>query len=97
MSASIGESARMQADSTLHRSDIDWARREPVSFTVQTALSDVEECAPTELDPLADYVDPDALEAFFTGAPDERAARNLTFEYNDHTVHVDGAGQVIVD
>ncbi|MFC7256259.1 HalOD1 output domain-containing protein [Haloplanus litoreus] len=97
MSASIDERARMQADSTLHRSEIDWDRREPVSFTVQAALSDVEGCAPTDLDPLADYVDPDALEAFFTGTPDELAVRSLTFEYDDHTVHVDGAGQIIVD
>ena len=97
MSATSDESARMRSDSALHRSEIDWDRREPVSHTVQAALSDVEDCSATELDPLAEYVDPDALEAFFAGTPAERANRSLTFEYDDHTVHVDGTGRVIVD
>jgi len=76
------------------RLEIDWDRREPVSFAVQTALGEVEECSPVDLDPLADYVDPDALEAFFSGPPDEVATRSLTFEYGRHTVHIDGAGYV---
>jgi hypothetical protein len=85
-----------QADSA-HRVQIDWDRREPVSFTVQSALSEVEGRPSTELDPLADYVDPDALEAFFSGKPTELAARTLTFEYEDHRIHVDGTGQVVID
>ncbi|WP_251330194.1 HalOD1 output domain-containing protein [Haloplanus pelagicus] len=97
MSATSEESARMRSDPSLHRAQIDWDRREPVSFTVQVALGDVEECEPIELDPLADYVDPDALEAFFTGPPDVLAKRSITFEYGDHLVHVDGRGEVIVD
>jgi len=97
MSATSDESARLRSDSTLHRAEIDWDRREPVSHTVQAALSDVEECSATELDPLADYVDPDALEAFFAGTPAERGDRSLTFEYGEYTVHVDGTGRVIVD
>ncbi|WP_251343844.1 HalOD1 output domain-containing protein [Haloplanus halophilus] len=95
MSATSDESVRM--GSTPHRAEIDWDRREPVSFTVQAALGDVENCDPVDLDPLADYVDPDALEAFFRGTPAELSERSLTFEYEDHTVHVDGAGQVVVE
>jgi len=87
----------VRLDGSLHRSDIDWDRREPVSHAVQAALSDVEDCSAMELDPLADYVDPDALEAFFTGEPAELTGRSLTFEYNEYTVHVDGAGHVLVD
>jgi hypothetical protein len=87
----------MRSDSTLHRTEIQWERREPVSHTVQEALREVEGCSATDLDPLAEYVDPDALEAFFTGTPAELARRGLTFEYVGHTVHVDGSGQVIVD
>ncbi|MFB6255147.1 MAG: HalOD1 output domain-containing protein [Haloplanus sp.] len=77
-----------------HRLEIDWDRREPVSFAVQTALAEVEGCSPMELDPLADYVDPDALEAFFGGPAAEVATRGLSFEYEGYTVHVDGAGHV---
>jgi len=77
-----------------HQLEIDWDRREPVSFTVQTALADVEDCSPVDLAPLADYVDPDALEAFFGGSPAEVATRSLSFDYQGHSVHVDGAGHV---
>ena len=80
-----------------HRREIDWDRREPISFAVQTALGDVEGCSAVDMDPIADYVDPDALEAFFKGSPAEVASRSLTFEYEDHTVHVDGAGHVRVN
>ncbi|RCU48564.1 hypothetical protein DU504_01225 [Haloplanus salinus] len=76
---------------------MDWDRREPVSFAVQTALGDVEGCAPVDLDPLADYVDPDALEALFGGPRAEMATRSLTFEYADYTVTVDGTGHVRIN
>lgn len=80
-----------------HRVDIDWERREPVSFAIQRALSEVENCEAVEIDPLADYVDPDALEAFFSGADDDVATRDLSFAYADYTVYVDGTGYVRVD
>lgn len=80
-----------------YRLDIDWDRREPVSFAVQAALGDVEDRSPVDLAPLADYVDPDALESFFSGPPSEVAARRVSFEYEDHTVTVEGAGRVRVD
>jgi len=76
---------------------IDWERREPVSFAVQAALVEIEDCSPTELAPLADYVDPDALEAFFSGPSADVATRSLTFEYEGYTVHVDGGGRVCID
>ena len=80
-----------------HRLEIDWDRREPISFTVQSALGDVEGCSAVDLDPLADYVDPDALEAFFSGPTAEVATRSLSFEYEGYTVHVDGTGHVRVN
>jgi hypothetical protein len=49
------------------------------------------------LAPLADYVDPDALEAFFTGSPVEVATRSLTFEYEGYTIRVEGSGHVHID
>ena len=80
-----------------HRLEIDWDRREPVSFTVQAALGDVEGCSAVDLDPLADYVDPDAPEAFFSGPAAEVAPRSLSFQYEGYTVHVDGAGRIRID
>ena len=95
MSATGEESTT--ATTTPHQLEIDWDRREPVSFTVQTALADVEGCSAVDLDPLADYVDPDALEAFFCGSPAEVATRNLSFDYEGYTVHVDGTGYVRIN
>lgn len=94
--SAIGEE-NMTATAASHQFEIDWERREPVSFTVQTALADVEDCSPVELDPLADYVDPDALEAFFRGPSAEVTTRNLSFEYDGYTVHVDGTGYVRIN
>ncbi|MFB6108335.1 MAG: HalOD1 output domain-containing protein [Haloplanus sp.] len=80
-----------------HRVEIDWDRREPVSMAVQVALSDARNESPTELDPLADYVDPEAIEQFFAGDVTDVADRNLTFTYDGSHVYVDGAGYVLVD
>jgi hypothetical protein len=97
MSTRSEESERLSTEPFSHKVAIEWDRREPVSYTVQVALSDVVECEPTELDPLADYVDPDALEAFFSGQEGDRSARSVTFEYDGYTVRIEGDGQVLVD
>jgi hypothetical protein len=96
MSATSNDSTTV-TDVGQHRTEIDWDRREPVSFAVQTLLGEVEDSPATDLDPLADYVDPDALEAFFAHDGDEDAPRSLTFEYDGYTVHVDGTGHVAVE
>jgi len=95
MSATGDEKTAVTTDPLLL--EIDWDRREPVSFAIQTALGEVEDCSPIDLDPLADYVDPDALEAFFSGPTADVATRSLTFEYEGYTVSVDGAGHVRID
>jgi hypothetical protein len=95
MSATGDENAT--ATTVPHQHTINWDRREPVSFAIQTALGELEDCSPTEMAPLADYVDPDALETFFSGPPAEVATRSLTFEYEGYTVRVDGSGHVHID
>lgn len=93
--ATTGEQATGHPDAVRHRETIDWSHREPVSSAVLAAVQSVDGRSPRELDPLAHYVDPDALEALFTGA-DEPTPRQFSFEYDGHTVHVDGAGHVSV-
>jgi hypothetical protein len=90
MAAKGDETSTNERAVSRHRQEIEWDRREPVSFTVQSLLSTVEDCEPIDLDPLAEYVDPDALEAFFGAETADPTPRSLTFEYDDHTVHVDG-------
>lgn len=79
-----------------HREPIDWAAREPVSSAVLRAVQSVDDRSLMELDPLAGYVDPDALEAFFDAGDDGADTRHVSFEYDDYTVHVDGAGHVSI-
>jgi hypothetical protein len=68
---------------------------EPVAMRVVRAVARAEGCAPIELTPpLADVVDPDALDRLVDGrAIDCR----VTFDDAGHRVRVDGGGTVAVD
>lgn len=48
----------------------------------------------TELDPLYDYVNPEAMHTLFARA---RGRWNLTFQYSDHHVTVTHDSQILVD
>jgi len=49
-------------------------------------------CAPLELEPLYDAVDPEALDSICTATPD--SSLRLSFEYSGFTVLVDASGIV---
>lgn len=57
----------------------------PVSRTVVRAIAEARETSPLALPPLADVLDPDALDALYAG---ERAASRVTFEYAGYSVAV---------
>lgn len=59
--------------------------RESLSMRIVTELASAVGCAPTELDPLADSVSPDALEELVT------TGNNVTVEFDHagHTVRVE--------
>ena len=52
---------------------------------------------PTELTPLYDVVDPDALEAFVASGTGDGEDRQIEFSYHGYAVTVDGAGVVSVE
>ena len=72
---------------------------EPLSETVVMAVADAKDRAPTDLPPLHDVIDPDALDALFADTLDgrTRSGGRLAFEYCDCDVAVLGRGKVLVD
>lgn len=68
-----------------------------LSTTVVLAVSRARGVEPTELPPLAEVIDPDALDALFE--PDGREAlvdARIRFEFADRTVCVRRDGEVVV-
>ena len=66
------------------------------SEAVIDAVANAEGVEPTDLRPLYDALDPDALDSLFQ--PRGHASRStrgqITFEYHGYEVHVDESGQV---
>lgn len=63
---------------------------QPVSYTLLCAVAEVEGCHPTDLPPLHDALDVDALDALFSTEMDEipQFKGSLTFEYSDSFVTI---------
>jgi len=59
---------------------------EPATFNVVNTVAETKGVSPEDLTPLADVIDPDALEALFESPSDHR--QELRFEYEGCTVIV---------
>jgi hypothetical protein len=80
------------------RRRFDWTETKPsraVVDVVATAL----EVAPTEIEPLYNAVDPDALDRIVVDPVGDRdtAAVEVSFTFADREVTVEGAGAVVVE
>lgn len=64
---------------------------ESVSIAVVSKVAEREGTDPTDLPPLHDVVDSDALNALFSNDKDGNI--QLNFRYNSHEVHVDGGNE----
>lgn len=66
---------------------------------VVDAVAEVHDCEPTDLPPLNDVFDSEALDGLFTDTLGGRTRRDghLLFQYCDCTVVVFGSGKVVVD
>ena len=66
---------------------------------VVDAIAEVHDCEPTDLPPLNDVLDSEALDGLFTDTPGGHTRRDghLQFRYCDCTVIVLGSGKVVVD
>lgn len=90
------DESRGEFDATTdtYRRDGDW-EAEPVSAAVVEAVSTLTNTPPTELDPLYNVINPDALDILYKSTYDgtpRTSGGNTTFTYNDCrvTVHADG-------
>ena len=77
----------------------DWDEDGSLSSTVITAVAAIRNVEPTDVDPLNEAVDPDALNTIFDnrrgGA--ERAGATLSIRLNECTVTIHGDGRVVVE
>ena len=71
---------------------------ESISTTVVTAVAAVKDVDPTDLPPLYDAIDPDALNQLFRShhQHDAAAMGQVEFTFADCTVVIDGENQVTV-
>ncbi|MFC7154585.1 HalOD1 output domain-containing protein [Halomarina halobia] len=72
------------------RASVDWASSDPVIDAVIDALVEVTGTDATDLDPLFEYVDPDALTALFqpTSNATPPAVTAMQFAYDEYAVVV---------
>lgn len=59
---------------------------------IVSLVAQEEDCAPLELDPLYDAIDPEALDSICTATPD--SSLRLSFDYAGYIVLVDAGGIV---
>lgn len=76
----------------------DVGRDERASEAVVAAVADASNRAPTDLDPLAEAIDPDALDALFADRYDgtPRTGGSTRFVFSDHEVVVTDGSLVTV-
>lgn len=83
----------MDFDQSLKRDRVFAVKDGPPSETVLRALRTVREEPPTEMKPLYEVIDPDALDALFRGPN----PGTVTFEYGEYTVVVREDAEVVIE
>lgn len=69
----------------------EWMDTELVSIAVVSKVAEREGTSPTDLPPLQNVVDSDALDALFSD--DEEGNIELDFRYSSHEVHISGGDE----
>ena len=82
-----------------YRHQYDWDSPEQLSSAIIAAVATVADTEPTELEPLYDCVDPDALNALFRPLSEDRPRSHgyLSFSLGEYEVAVHGHGEIIVN
>lgn len=75
----------------------DWGQRESVQAAVIDTIAAVTNQEPTEMEPLAEFIDPDSLDSLFAPTPSTPRNRGtVRFQYQDCMVVVSAEGSVTV-
>lgn len=90
--------ADVRSDPTSKRNRYDWTRSETVSSAILGAVAEFKGVDPLQLDVLYDVVDPDALDALFSGPrrPSTQSAEKVTFRFSGTEVTVRDTGSLVV-
>ncbi|WP_132059468.1 HalOD1 output domain-containing protein [Halorussus amylolyticus] len=83
-------------DETPLRVQADWSGTETLDSAITCAISRATGAAVTDLAPLYEYMDPDALHEFVESMRDSGAETTITFEYEGHDVSVRADGEILV-
>ena len=78
------------------RMQTDWSGSETLDSAISCAISRATGAAVTDLAPLYEYMDPDALHAFVASMRDRERETSITFEYEGHDVTVRADGEILV-
>lgn len=74
-----------------------WTAETPLSVAVVEAVAEATGRDPTEIEPLNEYIDPDALNDLFEPRSDgDRSEATVSFPLEDHLVIVRGDGTIVV-
>ena len=87
------------SEATVHTTVHDWAGDDSLCFTVVRAAAAVSGKEPMKLQPLADVVDPDALEKFFVPGPAATPVTegSVSFVLDGLDVTVYSSGEIVVE
>lgn len=88
---------RSEDGSAVYSFEYDPGGDEPVCRAIVTAIADVEDVSPCELDQLSRYVDPDSLDDLLASADEGvRTSARVEFEFPDAEVAVESDGTILV-
>jgi uncharacterized protein (UPF0264 family) len=83
-------------DETPLRMQADWSGSETLDSAVTSAISRATGVSVTDLAPLYEYMDPDALHEFVGSTRDRGTETSVTFAYEGHDVTVRENGEILV-
>jgi hypothetical protein len=78
-------------DAPVYEVELDDDAVRSISRTVVTRIADLTGRDPTELEPLWDSVDPEALDSFVAHAGESSSSCRIAFEYEGYVVEVVGS------
>lgn len=82
-------------DGAAKKAQFDWHSNDAVAMAVVDTVSSVTDQEPTEMRPLAEIIDSEALDMLFTSWDGAGNAENFVqFEYEGCLVKIDGTGEV---
>jgi hypothetical protein len=89
------DSGEVRAETTEGERFVDWNRDDVVPLTVVEAVAVVTEQDPTEMAPISEVIETDALDALFESTNrSPRMSGSVEFEYADCLVRVSAAGKI---